>query len=80
MPKRLTCRKCQRVEGRLSLNPSHFLFQLELYENGAPAPTLLQKEVAVSDAAPFLLTKPDFSKMQVVKEYARTVVSPAIDY
>ena len=27
-----------------------------------------------------MLTKPDFSKMQVVKEYARTVVAPAIDY
>ena len=36
-----------------------------LLTNGAPAPTLLQKEVAVSDDAPFLLTKPDFSKMQV---------------
>ena len=34
----------------------------------------------MSDAAPFLLTKPDFSKMQVVKAYDHTVVAPAIDY
>ena len=51
----------------------------EPYENGAPASTLLQKEVAVSVAAPFLLTNPDFSNVQVVKEYAHTVVAPAID-
>ncbi len=34
----------------------------------------------MSAAAPFLLTNPDFSKMQVVKAYAHTVVAPAIDY
>ena len=68
------------TRGGKALTEPKFSFQLEPYENGAPAPTLLQKEVAVSDAAPFLLTKPDFSKMQVVKEYARTVVAPAIDY
>ena len=27
-----------------------------------------------------MLTNPDFSKMTVVKAYARTVVAPAIDY
>ena len=63
-----------------ALTEPKFSFQLEPYENGAPAPTLLQKEVAVSVAAPFLLTTPDFSNMQVVKEYAHTVVAPAIDY
>jgi hypothetical protein len=31
-------------------------------------------------AAPFLLTNPDFSKTEVVKAYAHTVVVPAIDY
>jgi hypothetical protein len=29
--------------------------------------------------APFLLTNPDFSKTEVVKPYAHTVVAPAID-
>ena len=29
---------------------------------------------------PFLLTNPDFSKMDVVKSYAHTIVAPAIDY
>ena len=41
---------------------------------------MLQKEVDVSVPATFLLTNPDFSKMTVVKPYARTVVTPAIDY
>ena len=63
-----------------ALTESKYAFQLEPYENGAPAPTLLQPEVLVSVAAPFLLTNPDFSKMQVVKAYAHTVVAPAIDY
>jgi hypothetical protein len=31
-------------------------------------------------AVPFLLTNPDFSKTEVVKAYAHTVVAPAIDY
>ena len=31
-------------------------------------------------AAPFLLTNPDFSKTEMVKDYVHTVVSPAIDY
>ncbi len=30
--------------------------------------------------SPFLLTNPDFSKREVVKVYAHTVVAPAIDY
>ena len=29
---------------------------------------------------PFLLTNPDFSKTEMVKAYAHTVVAPAIDY
>jgi hypothetical protein len=32
------------------------------------------------DASPFLLTDPDFSKMDVVKAYAHTIVAPATDY
>ncbi len=31
-------------------------------------------------SAPFLLTNPDFSKTEVVKAYAHTVVVPEIDY
>ena len=34
----------------------------------------------MSDASPFLLTDPDFSKMDVVKAYVHTIVAPAIDY
>ena len=30
--------------------------------------------------APFLLVNPDFSKTEVVKSYAHTIVAPAIDY
>ena len=63
-----------------ALTESQYSFQLEPYENGAPAPTLLQQEVPVSDASPFLLTDPDFSKMDVVKAYVHTIVAPAIDY
>ena len=65
-----------------ALTESKYAFQLEPYENGASAPTLLQPEVALSVAAPFLLTNagPDFSKMQVVKAYAHTIMAPAIDY
>jgi hypothetical protein len=68
------------VRGGKALTESQYSFQLEPYENGAPAPTLLQQEVPVSDASPFLLTDPDFSKMDVVKAYAHTIVAPAIDY
>ena len=34
----------------------------------------------MSSAAPFLLVNPDFSKMDVVKAYAYTIVAPAIHY
>jgi hypothetical protein len=68
------------VRGGKALTESQYSFQLEPYENGAPAPTMLQPEVpvAVADASPFLLT--DFSKMDVVKASAHTIVAPAIDY
>ena len=67
------------MEVRLSLE-SKYSFQFEPYENGALAPILMQKEVSVADASPFLLTNPDFSKMEIVKAYAHTIVAPAIDY
>ena len=44
-----------------------FAFQLESYPDGSPTLILIQKEVQMSAAAPFLLTNPDFSKMDVVK-------------
>ena len=44
------------VRGGKALTESKYSFLLEPYENGAPAPTLLQPEVPVSDASPFLLT------------------------
>ncbi len=31
-------------------------------------------------STPFLLTKPDFSKTEVVKAYVHTIVAPAMDY
>jgi hypothetical protein len=68
------------VRAGKALTESKYSFLLEPYENGAPAPTLLQPEVPVADASPFLLTNPDFSKMDVVKAYAHTIVAPAIDY
>ena len=48
------------VRGGKALTESQYSFQLEPYENGAPAPTLLQPEVSVADASPFLLTDQDF--------------------
>jgi hypothetical protein len=68
------------VRAGKALTESKYSFLLEPYENGAPAPTLLQSEVPVADASPFLLTNPDFSQMDVVKAYAHTIVAPAIDY
>ena len=53
---------------------------LETYTNGTPAPNILPKEVDIAQATPFLLTNADFSKTEVVKAYAHTVVAPAIDY
>jgi len=67
------------VRGGKALAESKYSFQLEPYENGAPAPTLVHKEVSVADTSPFLLTIPDFSKMEVVKVYAHAIVAPAVD-
>ena len=64
------------VRGGKALTEFTYSFLLQPYENGAPAPTLLQSEVPVADASPFLLTNPDFSQMDVVKAYAHTVVAP----
>ena len=57
------------VRAGKALTESKYSFLLEPYENGAPAPTLLQSEVSVADASPFLLTNPDFSQMDVVKAF-----------
>ena len=37
-------------------------------------------EVDMAVAGPFLLTKPDFSKTEVIKANVYTIVDPAIDY
>jgi hypothetical protein len=62
------------------LTDAQYAFTLEPYVNGTPAPTLVTKEVDMALAAPFLLVNPDFSKTEVVKAYAHTIVAPAIDY
>jgi hypothetical protein len=41
---------------------------------------ILPKEVDIAQTTPFLLTNPDFSKTEVVKTYAHTVVAPVVDY
>ncbi len=41
---------------------------------------VLPKEVDITQATPFLLTNPDFSKTEVVKAYAHNVVAPPVDY
>ena len=48
---------------------------MEEYANGTPAPYTLPKEVNIAQAALFLLTNPDFSKTEVVKAYAHTIVA-----
>jgi hypothetical protein len=61
------------------LTDAQYAFTLEPYVNGTPTPTLVTKEVDMSVTAPFLLVDPDFSKTEVVKAYAHTIVAPAID-
>jgi hypothetical protein len=60
--------------------PAAYAFTLEPYVNGTPAPSHVTKEVDMAVAAPFLLANPDFSKTEVVKAYAHTIVAPAMDY
>ncbi len=62
------------------LTDAQYAFTLEPYVNGTPAPTLVTQEVDMALAAPFLLVNPDFSKTEVVKAYAHTIVAPVIDY
>jgi hypothetical protein len=56
------------------LTDTQYTFTLEPYVNGTPAPTLVTKEVDMTVTAPFLLVNPDFSKTEVVKVYAHTIV------
>ena len=62
------------------LSDAQYAFTLDPYANGTPAPTVVTKEVDMTVVPPFLLTKPDFSKTEVVKTYVYTIVAPAIDY
>ena len=59
------------------LMDAQYAVTLEPYVNGTPAPILVTKEVDMAVAAPFLLVNPDFSKTEVVKAYAHTIVPPA---
>ena len=54
------------------LSDTKYAFTLEVYTNDTPAPNILPKEVDIAQAAPFLLTNPDFSKTEVVKAYAHS--------
>ena len=71
--------KASTLNGKFLSDPK-FALRLEAYSNGTPAPNILPKEVDIAQATPFLLTNPDFSKTEVVKAYAHTVVAPAVDY
>ncbi len=62
------------------LTDTQYVFTLEPYVNGTPAPTIVTKEVDMVVTAPFLLVNPDFSKTEVVQAYSHTIVAPAIDY
>ena len=62
------------------LSDAQYVFTLEPYPNGTPAPTVVTKEVDMTLTAPFFLTKPDFSQTEVVKSYVHTIVDPAVDY
>jgi hypothetical protein len=42
--------------------------------HGTPVPTLVTKEVDMTVVAAFLLVNPDFSRTEVVKTYAHTIV------
>jgi hypothetical protein len=55
---------------------TQYVFALEPYTDGTPAPTVVTKEVDMTVSAPFLLDNPDFSKTEV-KEYVGTIVAPA---
>ena len=61
------------------LSDTKYVFALEPYTDGTPAPTVVTKEVDMAVSAPFLLAKPDFSKTEV-KAYVGTIVAPAMDY
>jgi hypothetical protein len=61
------------------LSDTQYVFALEPYTDGTPAPTVVTKEVDMTVSAPFLLANPDFSKTEV-KAYVGTIVAPAMDY
>ena len=60
------------------LSDTQYVFDLEPYTDGTPAPTVVTKEVDMVVTGHFLLAKPDFSKTEVV--YVGTIVAPAMDY
>ena len=74
-------RKAKSVSNSV-LNGSWGLGTTDVYigEVQYTSPEISGLEVDISQLAPFLLTNPDFSKTEVVKDYAHTIVAPAIDY
>ncbi len=62
------------------LSDTQYVFDLEPYTDGTPAPTVVTNEVDMTVSTHFLLTKTDFSKTEIVKTYVGTIVAPAMDY
>ena len=61
------------------LSDTQYVFALEPYTDGTPAPTVVTKEVDRLWQLMFYWLKPDFSKTEV-KSYVGTIVAPAMDY
>ena len=74
---------CREGSGRWKhgqVSDTQYVFALEPYTDGTPAPTVVTKEVDRLWQLIFYWLKPDFSKTEVVKVYVGTIVAPAMDY
>jgi hypothetical protein len=67
------------AKGKFLSDPK-YAFTFEAYANGMPAPNILPKEVDIAQPAPLLFRNPEFSRTEVVKACAHTIVAAAIDY
>ena len=67
------------AKGKFLSDPK-YAFTFEAYANGMPAPNILRKEVDIAQPAPLLFRNPEFSRTEVVKACAHTIVAAAIDY
>jgi hypothetical protein len=70
--------KVSTAEGKFLSDPK-YSFTFEAYANGIPAPNILPKEVDIAQPAPLLFTNPKFSRTEVVKACAHTIVAPPIE-